>query len=136
MNKISKGLVCVAFVCATSSALAANKIGVAVDQGFGVTGQFDNINAFVGNDGISGDYIFKQGDFRKDIPITWYVGAGGYYNWGGDDNIGARVPLGVTFPFADKWDLYGQVAPSLDLNVDKDDLKFGLGLALGVRYAF
>ncbi len=47
-----------------------------VDQGFGVSAQFDNINVFVGNDGFSADYLFEQGSFSKDIPFNWYLGAG------------------------------------------------------------
>ncbi|GLS89691.1 hypothetical protein GCM10007916_07580 [Psychromonas marina] len=136
MNKILTSSMCVVFFCMTTSAAAANKIGLAVDQGFGITGQFDNINAFIGNDGLSADYIFNQGSFREDIPVNWYVGAGGYYNWSGRDNIGARLPLGLTFPFAKRWDIYGQVAPVLDFDLDKNDLKFKLDFAVGIRYAF
>ena len=136
MKKILTSLMCVGLFCMSTSTMAANKIGLAVDQGFGVAGQFENINAFIGNDGLSADYIFDQGDFREDIPLNWFVGAGGYYNWSGRDNIGARVPLGLTFPFAAKWDLYGQVAPVLDYDLDKKDLKFKLDFAVGIRYAF
>jgi len=136
MKKLLISLLCVAGLLSTTSVLAAKKIGMAVDQGFGVTGQFNNINAFIGNDGISGDYIFDQGSFGDDIPFTWYVGAGGYYNWDGRDNIGARVPLGLMLQFAPKWDVYGQLAPALDFDLDKSDLRFDLDFAVGIRYAF
>ena len=69
-------------------------------HGFGVAGQFDNINAFIDNDAISVDYIFKQGDVAKELPFNGYVGAS--YNCGGRDNVGARVPLGVTLSFTKK----------------------------------
>ena len=61
------------------------KLGVAFDQGFGVTAQFDNnINAFIGNEGVSADYILKQGPLDLDVVVNWYVGVGGAINW--DDN--------------------------------------------------
>jgi len=153
---------CIVLVAMTSSvAFAANetkplgiKVGMAVDQGFGVTAQFNNnINVFLGNDGLSADYILKRGQFDADIPFNWYVGVGGAINWdnsyshhhndgswhGEDYNAyKARVPLGVTLPFAKNWDVYGQVAPALEYR-DKphdSDFEFGLDFALGIRYAF
>jgi hypothetical protein len=136
MRKLLISLFFVAGLLSTTSVLANNKIGIAVDQGFGITGQFNNINAFIGNDGLSGDYIFKQGDFGKEFPFNWYVGGGAYYNWSGNDSIGARVPLGLTFPFAKKWDVFGQLAPVLDVDLDDNDLKFELHFTIGIRYAF
>ncbi|WP_245542344.1 hypothetical protein [Psychromonas hadalis] len=136
MKKLLMSLICIAGLFTLPSALATNKIGLALDQGFGVAGQFNNINAFIGNDGISGDYIFKQGDFGSEFPFNWYVGGGAYYNWAGNDSIGARVPLGLTILFAQKWDVYGQLAPALDLDLDHDKLNFELDFAIGIRYAF
>ena len=112
------------------------KMGFGFDQGFGVAMQFDNVNAFVGNDGVSADYIIKQGSFGKDVPFNWYVGAGAYYDWGGSDKLGLRVPLGITIPFAKRWDIYGQISPDLDYNFSNDDVNFGISAAMGVRYSF
>ena len=136
MKKIVMSLLLTVGLLSTTSLFAANKFGFAVDQGFGVTGQFDNINAFIGNDGLSGDYIFNQGSFSEDIPFNWYVGGGAYYNWKGKDSIGARLPLGLTLSFAPKWDLYGQVSPALDFKIDDTKFKFEVDFAVGVRYAF
>lgn len=135
MRKLLITLTCMVGFLSTTSVLADNKIGVAFDQGFGVTGQFNEFNAFIGNDGLSGDYIFDQGSFGNDFPFDWYVGGGGYYNWS-DKSIGARVPLGLTLPFAKKWDVYGQVAPVLDYNLDHSKFNFELDFAIGIRYAF
>jgi len=121
------------------------KAGVAFDQGFGITAQFNNkINAFIGNDGLSMDYILKKGAFNSDVPINWYVGIGGAINWDDHDNdndnsYSVRIPLGASIPFAKRWDVYGQVAPDFafkDRHDNKDDFEFGIDLALGVRYAF
>tara|TARA_R110001592_G_scaffold58639_12_gene177430 strand:- start:10462 stop:10926 length:465 start_codon:yes stop_codon:yes gene_type:complete len=120
------------------------KVGVAFDQGFGITAQFDNkINAFIGNDGLSMDYILKKGAFSSDVPINWYVGIGGAINWddhNNDNSYSVRVPLGASIPFAKSWDVYGQVAPDFALKDRHDnndnDYEFGIDLALGVRYGF
>lgn len=137
MKKLVLAACAIGFLVTSGTTMAAgNKIGLGVDQGFGVAGQFNNINAFVGNDGFSADYLFKQGNFGKDIPFNWYVGGGAYYNWSGTDNIGLRVPLGITIPFAKKWDVYGQISPALDFDLDRDDVDFELDAAIGVRYAF
>jgi len=124
------------------------KAGVAFDQGFGITAQFDNkINAFIGNDGVSADYILKQGPLDLDVVINWYVGVGGAINWDdhrdnnrNDNAYSVRVPLGATIPFAKGWDVYGQAAPDFALidrhNDDETDFEFGVDFALGVRYGF
>lgn len=132
----SIGLLTVSSVSPASESKNTTKVGFGLDQGFGITGQFNNINVFIGNDGLSGDYLFKQGRYNEDLPLTWYVGGGAYYNWGGSDNAGLRLPLGLTFPFAKQWDVYGQVAPELDYNFHYNDLKFQMGATVGIRYAF
>jgi len=149
MRKIGINLLCIASILTSTSVFAANKVGLAVDQGLGVVVQFGDlatltasstdvgyINAFIGNDGFSVDYIFKQGDFSEDIPFNWYLGGGAYYNWAHHDNIGARVPLGLTLPFAKRWDVYGQLSPALDVDMNDDKLRFELDLAIGIRYEF
>jgi len=121
------------------------KAGVAFDQGFGVTAQFNNtINAFIGNDGLSADYLLKQGSFNSDVPVNWYVGVGGAINWDehhhdDDNSYAVRVPLGLSVPFAKNWEVYGQAAPDLafqDKHNNDDDFEFGVDVALGVRYGF
>lgn len=121
------------------------KAGIAFDQGFGITAQFDNkINGFVGNDGVSADYLLKQGPLDLDIVVNWYVGVGGAINWNEHDNndnsYAVRVPVGASIPFAQGWDVYGQVAPDLALidkhNDNENDLEFGVDFALGIRYGF
>lgn len=119
----------------SSTANAAVKVGLGFDQGFGVTAQFDNINAFVGNDGIAGDYIFKRGSFGEDVPFNWYVGGGAFIGW--DDGVGIRTPFGVNMPFDAKWDGYFQVFPELDFDHgSRSDVKLGVDLSIGIRYRF
>jgi len=136
MKKLMVGLICISTLLSTAPVFADTKVGLAFDQGFGVTGQFKNINGFIGNDGVSADYIFRQGGFGRDIIFNWYVSGGAYYNWSGSENLGARVPLGLTLPFAKNWDVYGQLAPALDFDLDHDDVNFELDFAIGIRYAF
>lgn len=108
------------------------KAGFAFDKGFGVTALINNqFSVMLGNDGIAGDYLFKQGRFGADVPFTWYVGGGAYAEW--DDGFGVRLPLGLNLNFAQKWNAYAQIAPDLDFD---DDVKFGAQFAIGARYSF
>ena len=118
-----------------STAASAVKVGVGFDQGFGVTAQFENINAFVGNDGIAADYIFKRGSFNEDTPFNWYVAGGAFLGW--DHGAGLRLPLGINMPFSAKWDGYFQVFPELDFDHgNNSDTNFSANAAIGVRYRF
>jgi hypothetical protein len=135
MKKLIIIFICTASLLTAVSSANAAKFGFGFDQGFGVAGQFNKINAFIGNDGVSGDYIFRKGSFDKDIPFNYYVGGGAFIDWYGDE-FGARVPLGLTFPFAAKWDVFGQVSPDFSYRDKQDDFEFGVSAALGVRYAF
>ncbi|SHH94148.1 hypothetical protein [Ferrimonas marina] len=119
---------------ATTAAEARFEVGFGYDQGLGVTAQLDNkYNFFLGNDGISADYLFKRGTVPdvEDVPMSWYVGGGAFVGW--DDGIGARLPLGLELHFAPRWEAFLQVVPNLDFD---GGAEFGLHAGLGVRYAF
>ncbi|ELJ8840249.1 hypothetical protein [Vibrio parahaemolyticus] len=121
----------------SSSAMAANEpanlsVGMAVDQQLSVVVEVDNkYRGIIGNDGMAFDYIAKRGAFDQNMPITWYVGAGGWYEW--DDEFGIRVPLGVNWDLSKGWDVYAQIHPELDLYKGPD---LQLGGAVGVKYSF
>jgi len=134
MKKTLLTLIAVSALISTHST-AAVKVGVGFDQGFGVTGQFDNINAFVGDDGIAADYIFKRGSFSENFPLNWYIGGGAFLGW--DNGAGVRLPLGLNMAFNAKWDAYFQVHPELDFDHGKNsDTNFSAAAAIGVRYRF
>jgi hypothetical protein len=133
VKKIIYALIAVSALLSASA--NATKVGFGFDQGFGVLGQFNNINAFVGNDGASADYLFKRGSFGSDVPFNWYIGAGAFVGW--DDGLGVRVPFGVNLNFATKWDAFVQIHPELDFDHGKaGDVKFGVDASIGIRYAF
>lgn len=122
-------------ILVSSTANAAVKLGVGFDQGFGVTGQFNKINAFVGEDGMSGDYIFMRNTVSKDTPLNWYLAGGAFLGW--DHGLGVRLPLGLNMPFSAKWDGYVHVYPELDFDHGHDgDTEFGVDFGIGVRYKF
>ncbi len=107
-------------------------VGMAMDQQLSVVVEIDKTyRGIVGNDGLAFDYIVKRGTFEQNIPITWYVGAGGWYEWG--DEFGIRVPLGVNWDISNGWDLYAQLHPQLDLY---QGANLQLGGAIGVKYNF
>ena len=109
------------------------KIGFGFDRGFGVTGSVGKLNGFVGNDGVSVDYIFNKSALNVDanVPAFWYVGAGGYGDWDGD--LAVRLPVGIEVGFAKRIDGYAQIMPRFRFNNNSD---FGLDFAVGVRYLF
>ena len=131
----------VLLVCLTISTLlsinanANIKIGFGIDQGFGVTAQYNNIKAFLGNDGVSADYIFNRGSFGNDVPFSWYIAGGTFIGW--NKGFGLRLPLGLDMAFNSRWDAYVQVHPELDFDSGHDSsTKFSIDASIGVRYRF
>ena len=87
-------------VHAEDAPLKGIKLGFGFDRGFGVVGTMGKFNGFIGNDGVSVDYIFKKEKLNTDAstPLYWYIGGGGYGDWDGD--FGVRLPLGGEIYFA------------------------------------
>ncbi|WP_394248273.1 hypothetical protein [Vibrio profundi] len=134
MNKltlfVSALLITSPFVQASDS--ADLEIGMAIDQQLSVVVELESKYRFtVGNEGTAFDYIIKRGDIEADIPVSWFVGVGGWAEW--DDQFGARVPLGVKVNFHDGWNAYAQVHPELNLYKGPE---LQIGGALGVTYKF
>lgn len=136
-KSIATGFICALLFIATAhaeeNALKGMKLGFGFDRGLGVTGSIGKLNGFVGNDGVSVDYILNRDvlNIEVDGSAFWYVAAGGYGDWDGD--IGVRVPVGAELYFNEKVDAYAQIMPRLRVN---HDAKFGLDFAIGVRYKF
>jgi hypothetical protein len=118
---------------AEAAALKGIKLGFGFDRGFGVTGSLGDLNGFLGNDGVAVDYLFHKDklNVNADVPVFWYVGAGGYGDWDGD--LGVRLPVGIEARFAERVDGYAQLIPRFRFNNTAD---FGLDFGVGVRYLF
>lgn len=128
-------------LCLQSQSVYANEeadikdlsIGMAIDQGLSVVVELDNQYRFtLGNDGAAFDYIFKAGQFDSSMPVTWFVGVGGWAEWE-KEAFGARLPLGLNWDIGQGWDVYGQIQPAIDLYSGAELQVDG---ALGIRYAF
>jgi hypothetical protein len=120
---------------------AAMKAGIGLDMGLSAVFQFNGmLNLAVGNDGVAVDLLASRG---ASGAIGWYVGLGGWKEWGGEgDDIGLRIPVGLELDFASSWDVYVQLHPELRFEDDNgrnnndDEIKLGVGVALGFRYLF
>lgn len=123
----------VASVHAEESTIKGAKLGFGYDRGLGITGLYNNLNGFIGNDGIAVDYLFFRQKLTVDIdaPMHWHFGAGGYIDW--EDDLGVRAPVGAEIQFTENIDAYAQAIPRLRIN---DSAKFGLGFSIAVRYIF
>ena len=107
-------------------------VGMAVDQELSVVVEIDDkYRGIIGNDGMAFDFIAKRGTFDQSMPLTWYVGVGGWYEW--DDEFGLRVPLGLNWDLSKGWDLYAQIHPEVDFYKGPD---LQIGGALGIKYNF
>lgn len=117
----------------------------AIDAGIGWS--FSEYHAFH----FHMDYLFHHFDLLKDegrrdkLPL--YIGIGGriklkdhdHHNDRHNDHhdettFGVRVPLGITYLFADvPVDIFAEIVPTIDFAPDTD---FDLGVAVGARYYF
>jgi len=85
--------ICVLLLISTAHAeanvLKGMKLGFGFDRGLGVTGSVGELNGFVGNDGVSIDYILNRDvlNIEVDGAAFWYVAAGGYGDWDGDTGV-------------------------------------------------
>ena len=118
---------------AEDAPLKGIKLGFGFDRGFGIAGAMGKLKGFIGNDGVSVDYLFHRDALEIEVkaPVHWYVGAGGFGDWDGD--LGVRLPVGVDVGFAKRLDGYAEIIPRLRVNNNTD---FGLDFGIGVRYQF
>ena len=109
-------------------------VGMAIDQQLSAVLSIEDTYRFtLGNRGAAADYLFKRGRFDDpQIPVTWYVGAGGWTHWDHDD-YGVRAPVGLNWAANKHIDVYGEVQPEVDLHSGPD---LQLGAAVGVTYRF
>ncbi|WP_371189445.1 hypothetical protein [Thalassotalea maritima] len=124
-------------LCSASFYANANlQLGMAVDQGLGLTAKINNVQLFAGNDGVSLDYFFESGRLTSSPAINWYLAGGVFVN---NDDFGMRIPLGGNVYVAPKWQIFAQISPQIKLPSDdnnNDNVRFDLTSALGIRYQF
>lgn len=89
---------------------------------------------------LHADYLIHNTESSLNPPelkgsAPWYYGVGGRLRTNdGDTHLGVRVPLGITYLFADApVDFFAEVAPVLDI---APEVSLGLNGALGLRYYF
>lgn len=88
---------------------------------------------------LHADYLwYKHGFFqagKAQMPLYFGVGGRMVFRDNNSDKFGVRVPVGLTYRFADPkfLELFGEVAPVLDL---APSMKLDLNVGIGVRFYF
>jgi len=87
---------------------------------------------------LLGDYVFYKYNLfnpeHENIEIPLYYGIGVMVRMGEKGDVGARIPVGVDFLFADPaFDISFEVAPTLYVIPETD---FGVYGGLGIYYTF
>lgn len=89
---------------------------------------------------LHADYLIHNIESSLNPPelkgsAPWYYGIGGRLRTNdGDTHVGVRVPIGITYLFADSpLDFFAEVAPVLDF---APDVALDLNGAIGLRYYF
>lgn len=83
-----------------------------------------------------GDYLFHFNDVLHVNPgeLPVYVGIGGKLLLKDDPRLGARIPLGLAYEFAEApLDVFFEIAPGVGI-FPETDIDFGGGI--GIRYYF
>ncbi len=146
-----KSLLCVFVLFLSLEALAQKDLGVGFSLGHptGVTArkwteEARSIDASMGwsfgrdpNLIMQGAYVFHFKDalyFNDKHPLDAYVGLGGMIDFDDDIELGARMPLGLSYYFNNREaEGFAEFAPTLEL-IPKTN--FGAQLALGMRIYF
>ncbi|MBN1129261.1 MAG: DUF3996 domain-containing protein [Chitinispirillaceae bacterium] len=81
---------------------------------------------------VHADYIFIDNVLQD--PLRWYLG-GGLFMGINDDHLGfgVRVPLGLQIRFHPNFEVFGELAPGIEL-LEETDIYVGGGI--GIRYIF
>jgi hypothetical protein len=97
---------------------------------------------------VAGDYHIIDTALIPDINLDWYFGLGGYLSLGAWDHgpygdgfglaVGARAPLGLSWTFLKRFELFGDIYASLGLGIAPKIYfpDFGVGGEIGIRYWF
>lgn len=86
------------------------------------------------------DYLFhnfsllQSKDFNGRLPVYFGVGGRIKHNEDTDTLVGIRIPLGVSYMFADTlFDLFAEIVPVVDVAPDTD---IDINAAIGIIYYF
>jgi hypothetical protein len=80
---------------------------------------------------VQGDYIFIDKVLQD--PLRWYLGAGLFLGVHNDVSFGVRIPLGLLIRFHPNFEVFGELAPGIELI---EATKPAIGGGIGIRYVF
>ena len=106
-------------------------LGLVVSDSLGLHLNYDRFKSDIYNNKLSVDHYIQTFSIEKNL--SWYYAGGLGFVWGKSSQLNARLPVGVQWDFAKKWDLFSEAVPTLTLS---NGISFGLDYTLGVRYSF
>ena len=129
-----------AVVLALAPSTASAETGIGIQFGepgnVGLSLRFDQIAIGAGWAFGDNGYLAIDADYwvlKKDLAtnLDWFVGVGAGLRLGDPFRLSARVPVGLQWMPAKQWEIFGQLAPALQI-INKIDFEFGA--AVGVRF--
>ena len=139
MKKLSTILL-VAIIAATFANTSKAETGIGIQFGepvsAGLSLRFDNIAIGAGwkfgDNGylaVDADYWIGKNNLANQLDWFWGLGVGA--RLGDPFRLDGRVPIGLQWMPAKQWEIFGQVAPSLQII---NEIKFQFSGAIGVRF--
>ncbi|HPI28598.1 MAG TPA: hypothetical protein PLS75_08980 [Candidatus Marinimicrobia bacterium] len=145
MKKLVLSAVVVMFLMASLS--YGFGLGIMLGEPSGLSGKYwmSEKNAIAGGLAwsLSHDYMHVHADYLihnnnlinvSGTTLPFYYGLGAGIGLGDDFHLGARIPVGIEYFFADrKFDVFFELVPVVGL---LPDFGFGVSGAIGLRYNF
>jgi hypothetical protein len=137
-SRLFLALITAAVLTPLFSAQARIGLGVVAGEPTGLTMRIDKFPVLGASWSFHDEYMLVYCDYwiiNKELesPLNWYLGLGGEIGIHSDMSVGARVPIGLQWPFQQDWELFFELAPVVVLVPGAD---FTMNGGIGIRYFF
>ena len=135
-------LIACALLIPASASKAAVAVGIIVGEPTGLSIRIDRFPVLGVAWSLRNNWMYIQGDYwllhtalNRAYPLNFYLGPGVYVALGGGDFYGGiRIPIGLQWVLQRHWELFGELAPVIDLFPEPGF--FDIQGGIGIRYIF